>query len=627
MSKKKENKKNNPQETEVGLESIIRKLIIKGKRQGFLSYDEINDALPSSASEKLETIVNTISSSNIKVIEDVSEISDETAKNMVNEVAGENDDPVHMYLKSMGGMELLTREGEVEIAKKIEEGRTQMISALCSSPLAMRELVTLYDDIVNEERFLRNIIDLDASYSNRFENYDGDIELEEDEEEESREENSDFMDLEDELSDIMEGDGTISPAIMEKALMSYMLEIFADIAKISNKILGLQEEKLYYAFEGKELPKKDVEKVKELMKQFDIKLQGVYFGQKFIESITDKIYDYNNQLKTIENNIVEMVNFYKVPRDKFLKIYQGNETNHTFLELLKKSKLKNITEFLKDEDLPGNIEELVQIAKKITLPVNEFRSLVNEIQRGKMKSDGAKKEMIEANLRLVISIAKKYTNRGLQFLDLIQEGNIGLMKAVDKFEYRRGYKFSTYATWWIRQAITRSIADQSRTIRIPVHMIETINKIARTSKQMSLDLGRDPTHEELANKLCIPIEKIRKIMKIAKDPISLESPVGDDEQSTISDFIEDENALLPITAAINSNLKDTTTRVLSTLTPREERVLRMRFGIGMTTDHTLEEVGKQFSVTRERIRQIEAKALRKLRHPTRFKKMKSFLYD
>ncbi len=626
MVKRKDYKK----EIEMGLNVVVKKLIVKGKRQGFLTYTEINNALTSEDSDKIEAILNTISSSSIKILEDkeIAEL-EESSKSLIIDNANENDDPVHMYLKSMGGVELLTREGEVEIAKKIEEGKKEMITALCSSPIAMKEFVTLYDDVANEEKLLRDIIDLDASYSYKFDNYDEDLP-----EETEEEEKNEFLDLDDDDDDddenyaeMMEGDGHLSPSIMEKALMPFILESFDNVAKVCNKILHIQEEKLYSALEGKKAPQKEIDKLEKLISEFQTEIEEIFFNGKFIELIIEKIYNLNNNLRKYEGNIIKIAGTYKIAREKFLNIYQDNEINVDLATLLKDSKAKNISLIIEDEDFLENLKEISAIAKEAGLPISEYRDLVRKVQDGETKSNTAKKEMIEANLRLVISIAKKYTNRGLQFLDLIQEGNIGLMKAVDKFEYRRGYKFSTYATWWIRQAITRSIADQSRTIRIPVHMIETINKIVRTSKQMALELNREPTQLELSKKLCIPLEKIRKIMKIAKDPVSLENPIGDDDESTVSDFIEDTNAVLPIDAAIASNLKNLTTKALATLTPREERVLRMRFGVGMRTDHTLEEVGKQFSVTRERIRQIEAKALKKLKHPIRSKKLKLFLTD
>jgi RNA polymerase primary sigma factor len=615
------------------LEVIVKKLIIRGKRQGFLTYDEINEAIPPETVEHIEKVMTTINDSGVNILTNAEELdAEEENRKTSNEGVGDNDDPVHMYLKAMGGVELLTREGEIEIAKRIEQGRKMMISSLCSSPVAMREFLTLYDDIVNEEKLLRDIIDLDATYSHKFESFDTlddpDSEDEDEDEDEDKEveKEKDRTEEEEEFDDMLDGEGSLSPATMEKLLTPYMLESFEQIAKVCNRILTIQEDILYTAFEGGDVEKLDTKEYKDAKDELNSLIDDIYFNQKFIDQIIEIIYDLNRELRKSEGDLLKLAESKKIKRKDFLANYVDSELSEIWIDQISKLKDKKWKLFVEDgkEAILETRSEIAAIAKKSGLNIKEFKELVSNVQKGERQAAIAKKEMIEANLRLVISIAKKYTNRGLQFLDLIQEGNIGLMKAVDKFEYRRGYKFSTYATWWIRQAITRSIADQSRTIRIPVHMIETINKIVRTAKQMANELDREPTHDELSKKLCIPVEKIRKIMKIAKDPVSLENPVGDDEESTIGDFIEDKSAILPIDAAIQSNLKDIVTRVLSTLTPREERVLRMRFGIGMNTDHTLEEVGKQFSVTRERIRQIEAKALRKLRHPIRAKKLKSF---
>jgi RNA polymerase primary sigma factor len=626
----KTNYKKEPQ----NLETIIKKLIIRGKRLGFLTFDEVNEVLPPEASSNMENLIKTIENSGVKLITNPDEIiKDGNKRKAASTQASDNDDPVHIYLKSMGGVELLTREGEIEIAKRIEEGRKNMICALCLSPIAMREFITLYDDIVNEEKLLRDIIDLDASYANKFENFDSEevLAATAPQEEESEESDDDVLDLddeEDEFGDFIDADGGISVGAMEKVLMPHVLGDFEKMAAICNKILSIQEEILFSALEGKKI-KIDQKQYDALKSELNGCVEDIFFNPKFIEIIIDKIYGLFNRLRKVEGNLLTLVRSYKIKDDDFIKRYKNYEINENLLKEFKTIKDKKWQKFIaeEEEEIGESLIKIASVSRKIGLVIPEFKELVSEVKRGESQAAIAKKEMIEANLRLVISIAKKYTNRGLQFLDLIQEGNIGLMKAVDKFEYRRGYKFSTYATWWIRQAITRSIADQSRTIRIPVHMIETINKIVRTSRQLSIELEREPTHEELGKKLSIPTEKIRKIMKIAKDPISLESPVGDDDESSISDFIEDKNAQLPIHAAMHSNLRGILTKLLASLSPREERVLRMRFGIGMKSDHTLEEVGKQFSVTRERIRQIEAKALRKLRHPTRVKRLKGFEHD
>ncbi|MBT4988922.1 MAG: RNA polymerase sigma factor RpoD [Rickettsiales bacterium] len=632
------------------LESIVKKLIIRGKRVGFLTYSEINESLPNEAVTTIERVINTIIESGVKLLSEQEEANQADAAKEALHEASENDDPVHLYLKSMGGVHLLSREEEIEIAKKIESGRKVMITSLCSCPYALRGLMTMYDDIVNEEKLLRDVIDLDATYSNKFGGFD-DVAEEVENKEESGDDGfagdgegeaeagsgaaaeaeveAEEEEEEDEFEDMYDSEGGLSPTIMEKALMPYILDEFSRIANICTSILTVQEDRFYNSVEGIDDEANSLHNLEGLNKDLINVIEEIYFNQIFIENMIEKVYEFNKNLRKLESSFLQLAKQYKISRDDFLKKYISYEIRDKWVENFKPNKDKKWISFYKEEktEVDDIRNQITQIAKTVGLNIVEFKELVARVQTGERESALAKRQMIEANLRLVISIAKKYTNRGLQFLDLIQEGNIGLMKAVDKFEYRRGYKFSTYATWWIRQAITRSIADQSRTIRIPVHMIETINKIVRTSRQMALDLGREPTNEELAKKLCITVEKIRKIMKIAKDPLSLENPVGDDEESTIADFIEDKNAVSPLSAALHSNLKDITTRILSSLTPREERVLRMRFGIGMNTDHTLEEVGKQFSVTRERIRQIEAKALKKLRHPTRSKKLKAFLKE
>lgn len=547
--------------------------------------------------------------------------------------AGHTDDPVRMYLREMGTVELLSREGEIEIAKRIESGRNMMISGLCESPLTMQRLLTWIEGFEKEEISLRDIIAIDASY-NEEEAFSEDGEGEgaggkgtEDDVAESEEEDEQDDASEEGSEDGDEEEASISVALMEESLLPKMREVFETFKGLYASIKPLQEEKLKKALKGETLSDASLKKLKKFTEEMTDLLKEVHFNTHRIDGLVEELSQLNKELLGHEGALLRLALGVKIKRENFLEHYQHNEDNRLWLEMKPKKQKKEWTTLFETqgEDIKALQEKIINISETFGLPMCDFKVIVQKVQKGQRLSNRAKKEMIEANLRLVISIAKKYTNRGLMFLDLIQEGNIGLMKAVDKFEYQRGYKFSTYATWWIRQAITRSIADQARTIRIPVHMFETINKLVRTSRQILHETGREPTHEELVEKLNMPLEKVRKVMKIAKEPISLETPVGDEEDSYLGDFLEDKNSVIPLDAAIHSNLRESTTRVLSSLTPREERVLRMRFGIGMNTDHTLEEVGQQFKVTRERIRQIEAKALRKLKHPSRSRKLRSFI--
>ena len=630
-------------------DAAVKKMIKVAKKRGFVTYDELNNVMPSDevTSEQIEDIMSMLSDMGINVVEDdegeedgesseggeLVEASKSTAvaTTAKKEPTDRTDDPVRMYLREMGSVELLSREGEIAIAKRIEAGREAMIAGLCESPLTFQAIIIWRDELAEEKILLRDIIDLEATYAGPDAKQVPAAPTAEEQEAKKEEENRRPENGEgtegDEDEDDEDMENNISLAAMEAELKPEVVATFDGIANNYAKLRKLQDKFVETTLADGDQSGSDSNKMKKLREEIETAVKSLSLNQNRIEALVEQLYDINKKLIGYEGRLLRLAESYGVKREKFIEQYQGSELNPNWLENVGQLSGRGWKEFASSEesrvaDLRAEIQHL---ASETGLVTGEFRNIVHMVQKGEREARQAKKEMVEANLRLVISIAKKYTNRGLQFLDLIQEGNIGLMKAVDKFEYRRGYKFSTYATWWIRQAITRSIADQARTIRIPVHMIETINKIVRTSRQMLHEIGREPTPEELSNKLAMPLEKVRKVLKIAKEPISLETPIGDEEDSHLGDFIEDKNAILPIDAAIQANLRETTTRVLASLTPREERVLRMRFGIGMNTDHTLEEVGQQFSVTRERIRQIEAKALRKLKHPSRSRKLRSFL--
>ena len=618
----------------------VKKFLKDAKAKGYVTIEELNKILPEDelSSDRIEDTMAMLSEQGITVVENDEE-GEAASKSTAVATTGtggavtkkgnargsdRTDDPVRMYLREMGAVELLSREGEIAIAKRIEAGRDAMIRGLCESPLTFEAMMVWRDELVNERILLRDLIDLEATYG--AENPAPEEEELDEEEAEAREnETVEERHAREEREDEEEG-AAMSMSGMEAELREGVLDKLDEMATGFAKFRKLQEKLVARRLEGKGLTPKDQENYDGISSNIVDSLKTMHINNARIEALVEQLYAINKKLMGLEGQLMRLADAHGVPRSEFLKNYFGRELDPTWVEdvraMSKKWERFAEREAEQIDDIRGEIQ---MVAQEIGIPIDDYRQIVQRVQKGEREARIAKKEMVEANLRLVISIAKKYTNRGLQFLDLIQEGNIGLMKAVDKFEYRRGYKFSTYATWWIRQAITRSIADQARTIRIPVHMIETINKIVRSQRQMLHEIGREPTPEELAEKLGLPLEKIRKVLKIAKEPISLETPIGDDEDSNLGDFIEDKAALLPVDAAIQSNLRETTTRVLASLTPREERVLRMRFGIGMNTDHTLEEVGQQFSVTRERIRQIEAKALRKLKHPSRSRKLRSFL--